>query len=166
MRGHWLAGPHRTRLARRVIANGEHEIHDRCAATGKFAPRLGTKLRGVVAEPLQQANRVRIHLALWLRSGAIGSEFSGTDLVQDRFGDDRARRIARAEKQNVVGLVRHWPCSRSMIARPPALLPSSCSRSRLRRSLSLWHPPRNRHRRLPVPVRRSIPRSRQSPPRY
>ena len=41
--------------------------------------------------------------ALGHRPGGIGDKLSGADLVHDRFGEDRARRVAGAEKQDVEG---------------------------------------------------------------
>ena len=40
-------------------------------------------------------------------AGAVGAEFPGAELVQDRFGDDRARRIAGAKKKHVEWLIGH-----------------------------------------------------------
>src|SRR5262249_36173730 len=101
MRRHRLAGPHRTDFARRVVADGEGKIERRRARLRELIPRLRTKARGVVAEALQELDCVRVDLALRLAARAVGTEFTGAELVQDGLGHDRARRVAGAEKQDV-----------------------------------------------------------------
>src|SRR6266436_1821607 len=66
MRRHRLAGPHRTDFARRVVADGEGKIERRRAGLGELIPQLRTKARRVIAETLQELDRVRVHLALRL----------------------------------------------------------------------------------------------------
>jgi hypothetical protein len=43
-------------------------------------------------------------LTLGMRAGAIGFEPAPAETIQDRFGHDRARRIAGAEEKDVVDL--------------------------------------------------------------
>ena len=81
---------------------------------GKFVPRFRAEAGHVKPKAAQQRQRVRIHLALGLASGAPGAEASGAHLVQDRFRNDRARRIAGAQKQHVVGSISHSTCSPSL----------------------------------------------------
>src|SRR5580704_3288712 len=45
--------------------------------------------------------------AFRLASRAVGAKFPRTELVQDRFRNDRTRRIAGAEKQHVVRSIAH-----------------------------------------------------------
>ena len=52
----------------------------------------------------KQFEGARVDLAFRLAAGAVGAEFSLPDPVQDGFGQDRACRVARAEKQDVVDL--------------------------------------------------------------
>ena len=55
----------------------------------------------VVAQAPATAQRLGMELSLGLTSGAVGAEFPRADLVQDRLCDDRACRIAGAEKQDI-----------------------------------------------------------------
>jgi hypothetical protein len=91
MRRHGLTRPDRTRLSRRVVANGKDEIERRRAGTGELAPCLGTQSRCVVAEATQELDGFRMDPPLRLAAGAEGIEFSRTDLVQDGLGHDRTR---------------------------------------------------------------------------
>src|SRR5262249_26265775 len=104
MRGHRLARPYRTGFARRAVADGKDEVERRCARLSELVPGLRTKPRCVIAETLQQLDRVRVHSALRLTTGTVGTEFTCPDLVQDGLGHDRARRVARAQKQDVEGI--------------------------------------------------------------
>src|SRR5262245_15437741 len=101
MGGHRLPRPDRTNLACGVVADGEHEIERRRAGLGELAPGFRAEGRGVVAETGEQGQGARIDLALRLASRRIGAKLSCAELVEDRFGDDRTRRIAGAEKQRV-----------------------------------------------------------------
>src|SRR5262249_26146889 len=95
MRRHRLARPHRANFARRVVADGEGKIERRRAWLGELIPRLRTKARRVIAEARQELRGVRVHSALRLASRAVGTEFTGAELVEDGLGHDRARRVAR-----------------------------------------------------------------------
>src|SRR5262249_33285888 len=101
MRCHRLAGPDRTGFSRGVVANGENEVERRRAGLGELIPPLRTKARRVVPEALQEFDGARVHAALGLATSAVGTEFTCTELVQDRLGHDRARRVAGAQEQNV-----------------------------------------------------------------
>src|SRR6476620_7659549 len=48
-----------------------------------------------------------MHATLGMTAGAVGAEFPGAELVQDRFGDHRTRRITGAKKKHVVGAIGH-----------------------------------------------------------
>src|SRR5260370_40425309 len=101
MRGHGRPGPAGTDFARRVVADGEGKIERRRARLGELIPRLRTKARCVIAETLQELDRVRVHFALRLAARTVGAEFAGAELVQDGLSHERARRASGAEKQNV-----------------------------------------------------------------
>src|SRR5260370_41341402 len=101
MRGHGRPGPAGTDFARRVVADGEGKIERRRARLGELIPRLRTKARRVIAETLQELDRVRVHFALRLAARTVGTKFTGTELVEDGLGHDGARRVSGAEKQDV-----------------------------------------------------------------
>src|SRR5665213_2841449 len=107
MRCHRLAGPHRTRFARRVVTNRENKIERWCAGLCKFAPGFRTKAGRVISQPLQKLECVLVDLALRLTAGAVRLEFSLAELVQDCLGHDRARRIAGTEEKRVEWLFGH-----------------------------------------------------------
>ena len=50
---------------------------------------------------------MRVRLPLGLAAGAIGTESARPELVEDGFGNDRACRVAGAQKQHVEDDVRH-----------------------------------------------------------
>src|SRR3546814_2836521 len=60
MRGHRVAGPDGTVFSRRIVADGEDEIHDRRAGLGKLLPALRAQALGRIADACQQPERVRI----------------------------------------------------------------------------------------------------------
>jgi hypothetical protein len=64
-----------------------------------------------------QMQRFGMHTALRLAAGAEGLEFCRANLVQDRFGDDRARRISGADKQDIKRLLAHGclTCGRPLL---------------------------------------------------
>src|SRR5262249_44159451 len=67
----------------------------------ELAPRFGAQAGGVVAEAVQQRERVRVDRALGLAAGREGAELSGAEPGESRLGEDRARRVAGTEKQRV-----------------------------------------------------------------
>src|SRR5262249_58022511 len=94
VRRHRRAGPHRADFARRVVADGEGKIERRRVWLGELVPRLRTKARRVIAETLQELDGVQVHLALRVTTRTVSTEFAGTQLIQNRLGHDRARRVA------------------------------------------------------------------------
>src|ERR1700756_3219224 len=50
---------------------------------------------------------MRVDLTFRMTASTVGVEFSGADLVEDCFRNDRTRGIAGAEKQDVVGMIGH-----------------------------------------------------------
>ena len=55
----------------------------------------------------QELERERMHLPLRLAAGAEGLEPVLAFAIEDAFGEDAARRIAGAEKQDIVDWIRH-----------------------------------------------------------
>src|SRR5205085_3059832 len=104
MRAGRVARPDRADLAGGIIANGDHMIEDRCLIAQKLVPRLGAKARFVDTVPGEQRQRHRMDGALWKAARRPGAEPPASIAVQDRFREDRARGIARAEEQDVA-----WP---------------------------------------------------------
>ena len=111
MRRHRLAGPDRTCFARGVVANGEHEIHRGRARAGEFLPALRAHVVDGIAGFGEDAQRHRMHGAFRRAAGRKAAEAAGAILAQDRLREDRARRVAGAEEEDVVG-IRHGiePC--------------------------------------------------------
>ena len=64
MRRHGLPRPDGTDFARRVVANGEHEIHLRRARSGIFVPALGAEILRRVAVGGERLQRVGVHRRL------------------------------------------------------------------------------------------------------
>src|SRR5262249_6820958 len=107
MRRHRLAGPHRTNFAGRIVADGEGKIERWRAGLRELIPRLRTKARRVIGETLPELQRVRVYSALRLATRAVGTEFTGAELVQDGLGHDRARRVAGTQEKDVEETIRH-----------------------------------------------------------
>src|SRR4029079_2649900 len=72
----------------------------------ELVPTLGAKAIGLVVEPLQQPQRVRIHLAARKGARGKGAKLARAEARQDRLSHDRARRIAGAEIEHVVNAGR------------------------------------------------------------
>src|SRR5258706_10658503 len=128
MCGHGLTRPDGTDFAGRAVADGDDEIQWRGVWLRELVPRLGAELIDFVVQPLEQIESVGIDRAAWMRPGGIGFEAARAHLVEDGFGDDRARRIAGAEEQDVVGHARFrggqqaltvWARGAQISARPP-----------------------------------------------
>jgi hypothetical protein len=89
--GHRLAGPHRAALAGRVVADREDEIERRRARQGELLPRFRAQDGGVVAEAVEQRERVRIDRAFGLAAGREGAKLAGAELFENGLGEDRPR---------------------------------------------------------------------------
>ena len=111
VRRHRLARPERADLRRRVVADGEDEVHVRRARRSELVPAFRAGEGGVVVEPLQEIDGERVRLRLRMGAGRVAPELAGALAVQDRLGHDRAGRIAGAEKQHVIGPVHCNPLS-------------------------------------------------------
>src|SRR5882724_2553886 len=97
-----LAGPGRTHLGRRVVANGEHEVALRSVGLRKFAPTLAAKPARFVLARAQQLERHRVNATLWKASGTVSAETAAPGTIQNRLGDDAARRVPGAEREHVM----------------------------------------------------------------
>ena len=64
-----------------------------------------------MVQPLQQVERVGMHLALRVRAGGEAAEAPGPFAIDDGLGEDRPRRVAGAEKEDVVGAMAHGEVS-------------------------------------------------------
>src|SRR6266576_1384755 len=104
MGSHGLPRPHRANFTRRVVANGENEIHSRRIRLRKFVPTLAAKAirRGTGKFDLFQ--RLRAYEPRRMTARAIGHEIGRTLTVEYGFRHDGARRIPRAQKYNVLFL--------------------------------------------------------------
>ena len=101
MRGHRLAGPHRTCLGRRVVADREDEIERRGVGPGELGPALGAQATDVEVQLAQQVEGVGMDAALRLAARREGAKIPASVTVQDGLRHDRARRISCAEKEDV-----------------------------------------------------------------
>ena len=100
---HWLSWPDGTDLACGVVADGEDKIDRRRSRRCELIPALTAKaLRRQIRAP-QELERERMHLALGEASRAEGAKPALTQSVQERLGQDAARRVAGAQKKDVVG---------------------------------------------------------------
>ena len=131
MRAHRLAGPHRAGGPRRLVADGEHEIHFRRLGQPELVPAFRAQAGHVVAQRLEQVDGVGMGAGFRLGPGGKGAEPVPRLGVQDRLGDQRARRIAVAQKQHVLlvghGIALHSTqlarsARRTQLRLPPAAL--------------------------------------------
>ena len=107
MRGHRLPRPDRTGFARRVVADREHEIHFRRAGRCKFFPSFRAQALGRIIEAFEHFESERIDSPLRVASSREGAEAPRAVFAQNAFGEDRARGVARAEKQDVEDAISH-----------------------------------------------------------
>src|SRR5581483_58355 len=107
VRGHRPAGPERTRLRRRLIANREYKMHERRARPRKFAPVLAAQPLRREAIFFQQLEGERIYAPGRLAAGAESFEFVFSNIVEKGLGQDAARRVAGAEKKHVESFACH-----------------------------------------------------------
>lgn len=102
MRRHRLPGPHRTDLVRGVVTNCENEVKLRGPRCRKLVPTLAPKPRCRNACDFKLVQCFRAYPSRRMASRAVSRELRSALEVHDPFGHDRPRRIARAQKQNVV----------------------------------------------------------------
>ncbi len=72
--GYRSTGPYGTDFTRRLIADGNDQIHRRCVRFFEFNPILGAKVRYIVAVLLEQRKRKRIDLSSGVAAGAERAE--------------------------------------------------------------------------------------------
>ena len=116
VRRHWLSRPDGTDFIRRVVADRKDEVKLRRVRFGELIPGFAAKTCGAQIRRLDLLKCLRANDTRWMASGAVGGEVRTAFPIHDRFGHDRAGRVAGAEKQDVVV----WPsCSptRSTMAR-------------------------------------------------
>src|SRR5207253_1607289 len=85
----------------------EHEIELRRARLRKLFPRFRAKGRAIVIQLPQQPDRVRVDRAFGMAAGAERAKLAAAFPIENRLGYDRARRIAGAEEEDVIGRVDH-----------------------------------------------------------
>src|ERR1700692_1673897 len=103
MRRYRLSRPNGTHFACGVVTNGEDEIHLGRIAAREFVPALGAQTLCRKIQTLEQRQREWMDCAFGETAGGESPEASVAFMVQDRLGQNRTRRIARAEKKHVVG---------------------------------------------------------------
>ncbi|RYP44154.1 hypothetical protein DL770_011508 [Monosporascus sp. CRB-9-2] len=135
MGGHGLARPYRTHLAGCLVADGENEVQFGRAVLRELVPALATEPVRRDTELLQGMQRKRVHRTGGVATCGEGLESVATEVVQQTLGQDRARGIAGADEQHVVGLVGHGgaPSSRTNPTSPQsqsAFHPAHAERSR------------------------------------
>src|SRR6185369_17085696 len=109
MRHDWLTRPHRATLAS-VVANSNDKIK---LYVLKLFPRFTASFRGIdVVHVLQNLNGQGIHFPGWKCSCTEHLEASSTQPPQQVLANDTASRIARAQKQKLVGSDFHYLLSR------------------------------------------------------
>src|SRR6266403_3443534 len=97
-------------LAGSLIADGEHEIHFRRAGLGELVPSLAAHTGRSQVQSFQQLDRERMHAAAREAAGAVTLEPSLAPMLDQRLGENASRRVAGAEKQDVVGARRRHGC--------------------------------------------------------
>lgn len=102
MRSNRLAGPYRTGFTRRLVANGNDEIHGWGLVAAELIPTLGSQVRYGMLEPSQQRQRMWVDDAGRMTASAIGIKATLSDAIEDGFCQDTATGIAGAQKQHVI----------------------------------------------------------------
>ena len=87
--------PHRTGFASRVVADSEDEIHRGRIRLLELVPALRTQTVEREIQAAQQLQGQRMHLAPWLAAGRIGAKPAVAEMVEQAFGQDRARPAGR-----------------------------------------------------------------------
>src|SRR3546814_1925085 len=107
MRRDRLPRPDRAELAGGVVAHGEDEVHRRRAGRSELVPALRAQAVHRDVLVAQQVQCVGMRRALGVAAGAEGAEATAAETVQQRLGQDAARRVPGAQEQHVVGGLRH-----------------------------------------------------------
>src|SRR5258708_39449734 len=107
MRRHRFARPDRADFARCLIADRDNEIHVRSVERRELIPALAAQFRRVIAERFASLGRERINGAGRMAAGTVRAESAFPQNVEQRFGHDAARAVARAKNEDRIGFVAH-----------------------------------------------------------
>ena len=102
MRRYRLAWPHRTDFLSGAVAHGEHKIHLWRSRFCKFVPTLAPQAFGRQSGGLERMDRVLIDAFGGVTSGAEGTEIRFAPVLQNGLGQNGARGIPGAEKQETL----------------------------------------------------------------
>src|SRR5688500_7464453 len=103
VRRHGLAGKDRADLAGRVVADRDHEVDRRSALARELLPALAAHAVDRVPVAHQHIDGERVHATRRVAAGAERLEAAAAQRIEDRLGDDRARRVGGAEEEDSVG---------------------------------------------------------------
>src|SRR3990167_8936084 len=103
MRSDRLPGANGADFAGRVVADRENEIHLRGAMRGELVPVLGPQALGMQPVLLEEVDGERVDLACRVATSAVRDEAPSRGRIQIGLGEDRPRRVARADEQYVQG---------------------------------------------------------------
>lgn len=95
---------------RRLIADGEDEIHDRCVGPREFVPTLGAQTVGRQMQPFEAFERQRVNPATGKAACAIAleaAEAALSPMIDQRLGEDVVRRIVGTQEQDVIRFALH-----------------------------------------------------------
>lgn len=107
MRCDCIARPCRADLPRRLIANREDKIHDRRARSCELVPALAAQPICVQMQAVEQIKSERMNTTTRKAAGAETLKPPLTPMLDQHFGQNAFGRVARAQEQDIVGLVRH-----------------------------------------------------------
>ena len=96
MHGQRMTWPCGADFAGGVVADGDDKIDPRCVGDRKFIPALRTEQCDVVAERLQHLERHGVYFTARKAARRESAEAFAAEAVQDRLGQDRARRVGGA----------------------------------------------------------------------
>src|ERR1035437_1954800 len=102
VRGHRLSRPQRAGFLGGVVANREDEVHRGSAGTPEFVPAFTAQAGGGDACHRKLLQRFGTNRPGRMTSSTVGGECRPSFVVEDRVGHDGARRVSRAQEQNVV----------------------------------------------------------------
>src|SRR5450432_2574039 len=102
MRRHRLPRPDRANFLRRVVADGKNKIHLGSVKLGEFIPALAPQILDWDTGGFESRECLGPDRPRGMTSGAIGGKPTFTFGVKEGLSKNRARRVAGAEKQNVV----------------------------------------------------------------
>jgi hypothetical protein len=109
MRRHGLARPDGTDLLGGGVAHGKNKMQWRRIGLRELVPRFAAQSLGRKPREFQLPERLRMHETGRVAAGAVCNEIRKAFPLQDGLGHDGARRVPRAEKENVVACDHGWP---------------------------------------------------------